>query len=397
MRRRKKNKFYYVLFLLVFLGVSTGYAALNSALMINGTSNIRDNTWDVHFENIQVLTGAVTANAPTIDNTNTSITFSAALELPGDYYGFTVDIVNAGTLDAMVDSIVKTPELTTEQKKYLDYVIEYQNGDSVATNEVILRNTCARLKVRIEYRSDVALSEMPATDSSLSLSFKINFVQNNNDDNSIVENYGKALRVVSGDGTQAGNEICIRDECFYVMSSNSTSITMLSKYNLHIGYKFDDTNQQVLLANPTSLQHKTALGWVYNYSVDNPIIGTVPFSYDTYWNATTSTYPVYVYNDSSVIYDYVQEYRSYLERLGLTINDARLITIDELAALGCNITDEHCLAASNWVYSTSFWTGTAYGSNNIWGVRADGFFSDCYFYAFILGVRPVIVIPIDMI
>ena len=39
-------------FLFIFLGISTGYATLNGALMINGTSNIRENDWNVYFSNV---------------------------------------------------------------------------------------------------------------------------------------------------------------------------------------------------------------------------------------------------------------------------------------------------------------------------------------------------------
>ena len=37
-----------------------------------------------------------------------------------------VDVVNSGSIDAMIDSIIKTPELTESQKKYIDYYIEFE-------------------------------------------------------------------------------------------------------------------------------------------------------------------------------------------------------------------------------------------------------------------------------
>ena len=49
-----------------------------------------------------------------------NINFDVSLALPGDFYQFTFEVVNDGTIGAMVDSIVKTPELTEEQKKYIN-------------------------------------------------------------------------------------------------------------------------------------------------------------------------------------------------------------------------------------------------------------------------------------
>ena len=63
-----KNK-KYTLFLIVLLCISIGYAVLNTTLNINGKSTIQKNTWDVHFENVQIIDGSVEATkVPTIEN-----------------------------------------------------------------------------------------------------------------------------------------------------------------------------------------------------------------------------------------------------------------------------------------------------------------------------------------
>lgn len=49
--------------------------------------------------------------------------------MPGEFYEFTVDVVNEGSIDAMIDSVVKTPELTSAQAKYIKYEISYENGE----------------------------------------------------------------------------------------------------------------------------------------------------------------------------------------------------------------------------------------------------------------------------
>ena len=50
----------------------------------------------------------------------------------------------------------------------------------------------------------------------------------------------KVVNVISGDGSKTGDEVCIGDECFYVISSTDSTVTMLSKYNLLVGYSVDE-------------------------------------------------------------------------------------------------------------------------------------------------------------
>ena len=60
--------------------------------------------------------------------------------------------------------------------------------------------------------------------------------------------------VVSGDGTKTSDEVCIGEECFYVMYSDDTSVTMLAKYNLHVGNIVDESWRVTPLVNPTGIQ-----------------------------------------------------------------------------------------------------------------------------------------------
>ena len=135
---KKKNRSVYIVLIIVLLiGVTIGYAALNATLNINGRSNVSKNTWDLHFDNVVVNSDSVgEVKTPTIEN-STTVDFEVALNLPGEKYEFTVDVVNNGTIDAMIDSIEKLPELTIEQQKYFDYVIEYQSGKKVQNNQMV--------------------------------------------------------------------------------------------------------------------------------------------------------------------------------------------------------------------------------------------------------------------
>ena len=94
-----------------------------------------------------------------------------------------------------------------------------------------------------------------------------------------------------------------------------------------------------------------------------------------------------------IVYEYVERYREYLESQGVTIQDARLINMLELETLGCSKTDYSCSNALSWVKNTSYWSGEAFNSQNMWCVGSGGAFGrDIFSNVEELGVRPIIVI-----
>ena len=175
---KKKNKKSYVwLALFALIGITIGYAVLSTTLNINGKSTISKNTWDVHFDNINVTDESVEAvKLPTIED-DTTVDFEIALNMPGDFYEFTVDVVNNGTIDAMIESINKTPILTEEQAKYLDYTITYQNNLEITSKQLVKKDESVRLKVRVEIRKDIDPSDLPEVGEVLYLSFTANYQQ----------------------------------------------------------------------------------------------------------------------------------------------------------------------------------------------------------------------------
>ena len=411
----RNNKRTYIIFVLfVLISVTIGYAVLNSTLNINGRSNISKNTWDIYFENIQVQDGSVEAvKIPTIENL-TKVDFEVALNMPGDFYEFTIDVVNDGTIDAMIESILKEPELTENQKKYLNYIIEYENGEQISTKQLLAKESSVKLKIRVEIKRDIDASDLPEVGDVLYLSFTVNYVQA--DSNAVTVNSNKIeIKVVSGNLDTVGSEICIGDECFYLIKNNGSSVTMLSKYNLHVGVSIDDTYVATPLSNPTGIQDVTALGseWISKYSPKNlPWIGISRFSDDNYWwnNDDFIHKPEYVvdyqlngvsipfvYDSNAYIYDYINNYKMYLEQLGVDVFEARVIKLSELDTLGCDLTNNTCTSAPTWIYSTSYWAGNSQDSYNIWYVLTSGLvdFRNCSI-EIQQGVRPVVTIPINL-
>ena len=134
--KKNKRKLNYLIVVILLLLVSVGYAVLSSNLNIVGAGTINNPTWNIHWENVSVKTGSVTASTPTIDTNKTTVNYSVTLSIPGDYYEFTVDVVNNGSIDAMIDSIQTTMVDGNNQPVTLPncihFSVTYDDGDDVA-------------------------------------------------------------------------------------------------------------------------------------------------------------------------------------------------------------------------------------------------------------------------
>ena len=202
------------------------------------------------------------------------------------------------------------------------------------------------------------------------------------------------INVVSGDGTKTSDEVCIGEECFYVMYSDDTTVTMLAKYNLYVGGEYN-SRWTAYGDEATGIQNSTMLGYVSGQTIRK---GTTKFSNTNYWSSTLSSYPTYVYDSNSTLYSYVENYKTYLSTLGVTPTEARLITKEELEGLGCIVSSNSCSSAPSWVYETSYWSGSADSSLGVWYVNSDGIFrSSIYSNIDFRGCRPVITISRSLI
>ena len=368
--------------------LTIAYAALNAVLTIQGSAQVTSSNWDIHLANPKVKNGSVTTTVPTL-TTGKSLTFSTTLNMPGDFYEFTVDVVNSGSIDAMIENVVMTPELTVDQAKFLKYEVSYANGESIANKQTIAAGVTMPIKVRVEYRNDLVASDLPTGQVQLTLGLVLDYIQSDGTGTTVKDNGEvKLINVISGDGTQKSDEVCIGEECFYVMYSDETTVTMLAKYNLYVGGEYNNSNWTAYGDEATGKQDSTMLGYVEGQTIRK---GTTEFSNTNYWSSTVSSYPAYVYDSNSTLYSYVENYKTYLSTLGVTPNEARLITAEELIALGCS--GGICTSAPSWVYATSYWIGSVTDADYTWSIDSNGHFcfgsnsTNTYY-----GCRPVITI-----
>ncbi len=183
MKRKHKKSYYFIILLLVVVGLSVGNALLQTTLTINGTSKIKDNTWDIHFANLQVTDGSVAIGtgdvAATIQSSNTDITYTVTLNTPGDFYEFTVDAVNAGSVDGMVESVTSklNNQPITSLPNYLNYSVTYEAGDDIELNHLLKAGDSETYKVRIEFKKDISSSDLPTSVQTITLDFGAIYVQ----------------------------------------------------------------------------------------------------------------------------------------------------------------------------------------------------------------------------
>ena len=182
--QRRKNILVLLLVLLCSLGL--GYALLRTNLTINGTSKIKGNTWDIHFENLNVTDGSVELSsgdvAAAIGSNTTEVSYTVTLNQPGDFYEFTVDAVNAGSIDGMVESVTSklNDAVITTLPAYLDYSVSYSDGVAISPNQYLKAGETETYKVRIEFKKDISSSDLPTSVQTLTLDFEVAYIQADN-------------------------------------------------------------------------------------------------------------------------------------------------------------------------------------------------------------------------
>ena len=206
MKLRVKNKKLTVtIIILLLMLMYIGYALLSQNLIVNGNSKIKSSTWDIHFDNIKVTSGSVQISendsAAVIDsNDNTKINYSVTLNTPGDFYEFTVDAKNYGSIDGLVEKLTTTitidngtpidvTENPTSLPKYLLYSVKYANGDDIVANQLLKSLEKTTYRVRIEYNKDLNPTDLPGEVKNIGVNIDTDYVQSSGNEEDNLVNY----------------------------------------------------------------------------------------------------------------------------------------------------------------------------------------------------------------
>ena len=232
-----KKTIYGIIFILICL-VGIGYAAIVSNISIVGTAKIKTNNFDVHFENITLTNGSVEINttagdsAATIEPTNrTRIDYSITLEKPGDFYEFTVKVVNGGTIDAMVNtvtSMMNNVVINNNLPNYLEYNVTYVDGIEIEPYHELNATQVDTYKVRVAYSADINPSDLPTTPSTLNFNFSVNYIQK--DSNAITR---PVLTFADGSWSQIASVANMANPCNGPFSVGDTKEIDMGTFGTH--------------------------------------------------------------------------------------------------------------------------------------------------------------------
>ena len=440
-KERRTKALVVVVLLIVIAGLTVAFAALSTTLNINGTAYLDAAKWGIKFENLssptKIGSATTTGTAKIEESKAAEITgINVSLSTPGDKVTYTVDLVNKGTINAKIDNIEKTV-LTQEQQRYLTFKVTDRDGKEVSEGDILSKGETRNLTITIEFIKDLTKEDLPTNASTISLSYKLNFVQTDEKATTLDSSKQACTTFDKKDTYNVGDVIalCNNDtkvsEDFYVISDNGSTVTALAKYNLLVGNTvvynddFSDTTSVTPISTSEEgygLQNSIA-GYVEFDSEITPlshtIKGTIAFAYGEeskkesdcsasfgcyigYWaNSILSLeskygtdYPANVFDSNSNLYKPLENYKTYLKNtLGKTSITTKIITYEDLISLGCNESERTCKSAPSFVYNTNYWTASASDSYNVWSVYSFGDFDGYPFdNSGNFGLRPVITI-----
>lgn len=176
-QRRKNTTF--VLFLVVLLVLITiGYASLATVLNINGNTTIGKFEWNIHFQNVQIVDNncTVVSNAQIVDAEQTKVEYTIKLDELRERYEFTVDVVNTGTLDGILESAV-LGGLTTDARRYLNYTVTYADGSAITNGAELKHGEKVTLRVIVEFKDDLTKDDLPSAEETFTLTYEMKYIQ----------------------------------------------------------------------------------------------------------------------------------------------------------------------------------------------------------------------------
>ena len=108
-RNRKIKTLSLVALIVAVLGLGVAFAALSSKLTINGSAKAQAGSWNIHFAKTLDMptqtTGDASFTEPTLSDTSI-LGFKATVTKPGDSVTYYFDIVNSGSVDALIEDYV---------------------------------------------------------------------------------------------------------------------------------------------------------------------------------------------------------------------------------------------------------------------------------------------------
>ena len=97
--------------------------------------------------------------------------------------------------------------------------------------------------------------------------------------------------------------------------------------------------------------------------LQDPMGATNPiaFSSSSYWSGKQ-----YIYPGNSNVSQYINSYRGALEKMGINVIDAKLLSYEQAIDLGCITYVPYCYVTGlSWLYSSAYWLGSSYNMYDV--------------------------------
>ena len=440
-KERRTKALVIIVLLIVVAGLTVAFASLSSVLNIKGTAYLDAAKWGIKFENlsepVKVGTATTTGTAKIEESKSAEITgINVSLSTPGDKVVYAVDLVNEGTINAKIDKIEKT-ELTSEQQKYLTFKVTDKDGKEVSEGDILSAGETRNLTITIEFIKDLTKEDLPTSTSTISLSYKLNFVQTDEkattsgSSKQACTSFDKKDTYNVGDVIALCNTSTNKSEDFYVIKDNGDTVGALAKYNLLIGNAlrfnedFSNATPEVIPGSDNEYGLQSSKTLIDFYWKDgkislngNIIYGLIQFYGDSddtkysYWEDQSSykkpltkygsSYPAEVFDSNSLLYKPLKTYETYIKKnIGKNTATLDILSLEQAKELGIllysNADSDKLTLYPTWYNNTFYWLSTA--EDNGWMyivnsgvIETDNFYRWSNGSYTTNGLRPVITI-----
>ena len=171
---RKTKTIIVITLCIAIVGLSVGYAALNSILNIAGNAKVGATAanWNISFKNVNCEAGGY-AEAGSISSTGTTITISESkLKAPKDYVICIFDVVNDGTIDAEVTSV------TVPDPSSFTYTIQSRTRAALPDDEELVKNgLVSEMKYNNTNKDEIKIGDKLDKGTSKAVYLKIEFLE----------------------------------------------------------------------------------------------------------------------------------------------------------------------------------------------------------------------------
>lgn len=159
MEKQRSTKIIAIVALVIgVIGMTIAFAAMSTALTIEGTGEMQTARWNVQFVTTsleQDTTGdATVTTAPSLTATTLG-TFEVVLTKPGDSVTFTFDVTNTGTIDARIGNLVFNANDVTSLSGLVPTCTGLATNPTYATADATL--VCNNLDFEVEYTAGGAI------------------------------------------------------------------------------------------------------------------------------------------------------------------------------------------------------------------------------------------------